>query len=128
MTTVEKAVELTRRPWFIAVYRLSVIMLVPATTAFCGWLVWTVYTSQLALADLRGKIDAVDSKVERVTVRVDGIDNSFDAAEKERQQRRDRFAEQAAQVASRLSALETGQSLMIKQIDRLITILDKESK
>lgn len=119
MTALEKLERMSRTSWFVALFRWSMIGLVPATTTFCGWLVWTVYTSQLTLAGL-------DNKVEAVTRRVDNIDAKLVDADRDRSNGRDKVAEQTAQVASRLSSLEASQALIIKQMDRLLDILDHE--
>lgn len=117
MTTLERMEQISRRPWFIALFRWTTLGLVPASFLFGGWLINTVYNSQIALASLTTEVSAV-------TRRVDAIDDSLDAIERERQVRRDKLAEQTAQVSSRLSALEASQALMVKQLDRLIDLID----
>ncbi len=102
--------DISKRWWFIATYRWAVICLVPATVSFAGWLVFTVYSGQIALADMTSKVNTVIYRVDRLE------DANRDGISARNQN--------AINIADRMARLETSNENLAKAIDRLVRIMD----
>lgn len=118
MTAMHRMQQVSKRWWFIATYRWSVVALVPGLAAIFVWMLATVNGSQSAIATL-------DTKVSTVIQRVDSLENANNNALAERLQDTKSNASLTSNISSRLSALETNNENLTKAVDRLVRLLDE---
>lgn len=100
--------DVSKRWWFIALYRWAVVALVPMVSALAVWVVVTVNATQISMA-------AMDTKLTAVIVRVDKMEDADTRAVGER-----------IEIATKLTELRTTTANLAHAVDRLTAIIDRK--
>lgn len=95
----------------MAVYRYSVVSLIPLFLGLAIWVITTTNSNQIAIAQVIERVASLED------VNAQQIE-SQKQADKERTDRR-------VDIVSRLTKLETNNANLTKAVDRLVTLIDE---